>query len=124
MKLLKKLKAFEMLRMAWLAPEHKQNKNMQEFGAFMRKSKITLNDLSPISAHFTAHLYAVSNSHFLPHACKWHSDGVTANRTSTRKRTCGLRVFSKAHRVRGFALALGAFHWHRIKFHTVTPNVD
>lgn len=117
------LKALEIATAAATLRGRKQEEEFLKWARFMRRSKITFDDFSLVATHFANALHKLGNGRATTNSGKRHGDCISAHRANRRKSSCGLRVFSKAYRVRGLLLALGAVHRHRIKLHVETPNV-
>ena len=124
MKMLRMLKSLEIVTDAAFSRGRKQNDGFQHWGAYMRRSKITLVEFSFVASHCAQAFNSVRNGVMPAHAGKWQRDYVVTKGASCHKRTCGLRVFSKVYSVRGFLRALRAFHRDGIKLHLETPNVQ
>ena len=91
---------------------------------YMRRSKITFDLVSFVSTSLTNALYEFGYGGSFTHASKRNVNKSTTNRTNGRKRTCGLRVFSKVYGMRGFGFAFSAFHRNGVKFHTKALTLE
>lgn len=126
MKLLKVLKAIDMLRTAMTQhSELRKKEGMNKAMKLISRSRLGFDYLSFVSTRLTDLERKFLNGHF---AFGWKRNRCRSLRTTTPARryirTSGLRSFGKAYGVRGFRSAFGAQHLNRLKLHLETPNVE
>jgi len=115
-KLLRVLKAVDMLKAAAFVRGGRQKEALVQCFVFMRRSGLGCHDISLVSARL-GYLESYASNRKSVRAGNSRRNRCATNGADRTKRTSGLRVFGKAYGVRGFRFALGACHWGGIKFH-------